>query len=54
MQVVCSEFLTSAISSRSVIDYRDLDAPEEMPSPSLPIERNLSGRDTSHSLGNEK
>ncbi|XP_011090907.1 SAC3 family protein B isoform X2 [Sesamum indicum] len=40
---------------RSVIDYRDLDAPEEMPSPPLAFESSFSGRDSSHPFaGNQK
>ncbi|KAL0348724.1 UNVERIFIED_CONTAM: SAC3 family protein B [Sesamum angustifolium] len=40
---------------RSVIDYRDLDAPEEMPSPPLAFESSFSGRDSSLPFaGNQK
>ncbi|KAL0414678.1 UNVERIFIED_CONTAM: SAC3 family protein B [Sesamum radiatum] len=40
---------------RSVIDYRDLDAPEKMPSPPLAFESSFSGRDSSHPFaGNQK
>ncbi|KAK4425795.1 SAC3 family protein B [Sesamum alatum] len=40
---------------RSVIDYRDLDAPEEIPSPPLAFESSFTSRDSSHpSAGNQK
>lgn len=49
-QVLCL-VLMYCISSRSIVDYRDLDAPETMSLPQVDFERSIARRESSRAFG---